>query len=345
MKKKLRQIKKSISEIDNKIIKICYNNTLLTSIYYFIKPSFWREEKAVLYGRYQYQKNSSASIGNIFFLRRSIHRLEKGILMRPRREVFAESYIYDTVNSYLKLKEDGGGWSTVDWAHDVLTNYFEVVNSAKSSKIKLAESKFNEFSFHPLRKKMMIPYNRDNKDKPNISIEEFEKLAIYRRSVRWFLEKPIKRSIIEKAVHVAGYSPSACNRIPYKFRVFDDFDKVKEIANCAMGTAGYLDNIPSIIAVVGDLSAYPNERDRHLIYIDSSLATMSFVYALELQGVSSCIINWPDIEKREKQISKILSLKPYERVTMLIAVGYEDNKGMVAFSKKKEITEMVSYNQ
>lgn len=110
------------------------------------------------------------------------------------------------------------------------------------------------------------------------------KLTKRRRSVRWF------------------QSPSACNRQPYEFRVFDHPDMVNEIVNYQMGTAGYKHNIPTIIAAVGNLDAYFNERDRHIIYIDASLACMSFMLALETLGLSSCAMNWPDVEAREKKM-------------------------------------------
>lgn len=108
-----------------------------------------------------------------------------------------------------------------------------------------------------------------------------------------------------------------------------------------MGTTGYADNIPLLIAVVGDLSAYFDERDRHVIYIDSSLSAMSFTLALETLGLSSCIINWPDIEIKEKKIQSILKLDNYQRVTMLISVGYADPEGMIPFSCKKDVKDAI----
>ena len=103
-----------------------------------------------------------------------------------------------------------------------------------------------------------------------------------------------------------------------------------------MGTAGFSENIPAIIAIVGDLSAYPEERDRHVIYIDGSLAAMQLMLALETLELSTCPINWPDIRNREKRIREIIKLKDYERIIMLMAVGYADPTGGIPYSQKKE---------
>ena len=152
------------------------------------------------------------------------------------------------------------------------------------------------------------------------------------------------RALIDRAVKVAGYSPSACNRQPFHFRIFDDPEEVQKVIKIPMGTVGFSHNVPGVIAVVGTLDAYFDERDRHIIYIDGSLASMSLIYALETQGVSSCSINWPDMPKHEKIIANVLGLKAYERVIMLIAFGYPDPSGMVPFSQKKTLNQLRSYN-
>jgi nitroreductase len=110
-----------------------------------------------------------------------------------------------------------------------------------------------------------------------------------------------------------------------------------------MGTDGYEHQIPGLIVIVGNLAAFFDQRDRHLIYIDGCLAAMGLVYALEAQGVNSCCINWPDLPDREAQMRRLLGMKPYERVVMLIAYGYADTEALVPFSAKRQIKDIRSY--
>ena len=86
---------------------------------------------------------------------------------------------------------------------------------------------------------------------------------------------------------------------------------------------------------MGDLSCYTEERDRHLIYIDASLAISQFMLALQTLGLSTCAINWPDVEERERELQKAIGLKKYERAVMFISVGYADSQGKVPYSQKK----------
>ncbi len=108
----------------------------------------------------------------------------------------------------------------------------------------------------------------------------------------------------------------------YRFVVVDDRDTIRRIADIPPGgTAGYAQNLVGLVVVVGDLSAYAHSRDRHLIYVDSSLASMGFLMAMQAQGLSTCCINWPDSAAADSRIAQILGLERYERTVMLIAYG------------------------
>lgn len=143
---------------------------------------------------------------------------------------------------------------------------------------------------------------------------------------------------------LAAQSPSSCNRQPYKYWFFDNTEQVEKLVKLPVGTGGFDYNIPVFAVVTGDLSAYFSERDRHGIYVDSSLSIMSFMYALETLGLSSCSLNWPDIEFRERKMEKALKLDKHERVIMCMAIGWPDLTGQVAFSQKQPLDELRKFN-
>ena len=62
--------------------------------------AFNREQSAVLRGRRNYYRNKSTARTTHVELRRNVHRLEKGLTMRPRRDVFARDYITETIEFY-----------------------------------------------------------------------------------------------------------------------------------------------------------------------------------------------------------------------------------------------------
>ena len=318
----------------------------LTSVVYLVDPAFRREQAAVASGFLSHHRQSNAEV-KFFLLRRNIHRIEKGLVMRPRRSAFALDYIRETVNHFdaaLVYGDSFSSWGDLSWAQDVLESYFQAVDSSpvvEAARLDFESAK-RDFVANSAPACKRVPYSRQNVSVP--SYESFYALARQRRSVRWFSGKPVERKLIDQAVKVAVQSPSACNRQPFVFRVFDDADMVKRLVKLPMGTAGFAHNIPVITIVVGDLSAYFGERDRHGIYVDASLASMSLMLALETVGLSSCPLNWPDVTSREREMSKLLDLKTHERVIMCIAIGYPDPEGLVAYSQKRSLDQARSYN-
>jgi len=336
-------LKMMLTYVDKKIISIARRSQWLAGLYYLIvSTQFRREMHAVLNGRFHFDNVKDRNKPHTFMLRRNIHRIEKGLCMVPRKPIFAAGYIEETVREFeicmsFQCIED----TEYEWVHDVLKHYFSVVE--KTSEINAARKIFDRARKDINRsiKTKKIPFAYKRIDAVGIKFDDFKTLCENRHSVRWFRSKRVPLHIIEQSIEVAVTAPSACNRQPFKFHIFDDPKQAKIIGSIPMGTIGFAENFQCIIVVVADLSAYPFEKDRHIIYIDSSLATMQLLLALELHGLSSCVINWPDIERHERQMAKKLQLETYQRPTMLISVGYAKQEGMIPFSDKKPLKDVV----
>ncbi len=341
----VERVRDQFLKFNRLIVSVCGRSAYLSRLYYLISSAFDNEHIAVLHGRKAYY-DSLRNIGKTCaLLRRNIHRLEKGLIMRPRRPVFAEKFIMETIDCYKRAVVSGNlDSSERKWASDVLSEYFSVVGS--TSRIDDARALYESISFYSdspgpapsignLNQVLFKPYPQSQLPKLDVKYESLHQLYLRRRSVRWFQDRCVSYDLIRMAANSASYAPSACNRQPYRFIFCGDKNRAVEISKCAGGTAGFAENLPSIVIVIGDLSAYPFERDRHLIYIDSSLAAMQFMLALETLGLSSCSINWPDVTSSEERLRRIVNLKIYERVVMLIAVGYADEEGGIPYSQKK----------
>ena len=352
--KALRYPKSVIREIiSDKLPRWSVNSKKMSALYYLLfDRSFDRELQAVLAGRIQHIDDTNKLKANYFLLVRNTHRLEKGLLMRPRRPIFGKDFITETVDSFSGIwtqEEHIGPNPQMKWFFDVLSEYFANMDLTDPL-IKAEEQRFREVVGRAKDPKQLningkrVPYLRLDQNKSSIDFEEFYKLCKQRRSVRWFLDKPVPRELIDKAIMSANQAPSACNRQPFEFRVFDDPEMVKEVVKFPMGTKGYGHSIQVMVVIVGNLDAYFDERDRHVMYIDASLASMSMMFALETMGLSSCSINWPDMEDREQKMESFLKLEKYQRPIMCMGIGYPDPEGLVAFSEKRPINQIRKYN-
>lgn len=321
-----------------------------SSLFYLFDRSFRLEHRAVLAGRARYYRTTRATGGSSAFLRRNVHRLEKGLVSRPRRPTFATSFIEETVRAFgERLAMHEGNLDDIGelrWANDVLVAYFDAVASAPA--IDRARSAFHravDGRGIQERARPLAPYIRDLQQGAAVSFDDFAALCVRRRSVRWFEQRPVPRELIDKAIWAAGQSPTACNRQPFQFLVYDDPDMVQRVAEIPGGAHGFAHNIPAIIVIVGRLGHFFSERDRHLIYIDSSLAAMSLMLGLETLGLSSVPINWPDVPTRERQMVKLIGLERDERVVMLVGVGFPDDSGLVPSSEKRILDDVRIYNR
>jgi nitroreductase len=316
-----------------------------TLYYTLFSDAFKREQALVSHGFKVYQQKEKLGTQE-FLLRRNIHMLEKGLTMRPRRPSFALDYITPTVTLFAALRGSEPpilSTAVESWAREVLEQYFDATADSGQPVIEAARGAFNRLGWDEASEGLSGPHAPDV-TAPPVTIDALTDLAVRRKSVRWFQQKPVPRDVVDRAMLVAREAPSACNRQPFSFRVFDDPEMVSAVAKIPMGTAGYGHNLPGIAVIVGDLSAFIDERDRHLIYTDGCLAAMSFLLGLEAQGVASVCINWPDIVERDKRMAKLLNLSSHERVVMLVGFGYADTEGMTPFSAKRRLTDLRSYN-
>lgn len=321
-----------------------------SSLYYLFDRSFRREHQAVLAAKWAYHRNLSARSGSSPMLRRNIHRIEKGLVSRPLRPVFAAGYIEETVRVFSSRVEAQFGeipaTGELRWAHDVLRHYFATVEERPA--VARARAAFEGVLADrtvATRPTAIAPYERDLAEPVPVGYDAFLALSVRRRSVRWFEQRPVPRDAIDRAILAAGYAPTACNRQPYRFLVYDEPELVSKVSTIPGGTRGFAHNFPVVVVLVGTLSAFFSERDRHLIYIDGSLAAMAFMYALETQGLSSCSINWPDLAGKERALARLIGLTPDERVVMLMAVGHPDPNGLVPSSEKRVLDDVRYFNR
>ena len=333
-----RQIKLSVTRL------LSAKRWLANFWYGLIKCQFSREIFVTKKGQLKHHSLNRLQRPNHARLRRNTHRLEKGLLMRPRRDRFAQAYLPELVSDYTaQVRFEEACTEELQWAHNVLAEYFAVVKddnliAEQRSIFEGTEHRFNEL-------KKYKPYARSDSPKDIPSWDSLNALSLRRRSVRWFKQQAVPRELLEQAIETASLSPSACNRQPFDIYVVDGQEQLNKIVHLPMGTKGWADNIPMFLVFVGDFSSFEHERDRHVPYIDSSLSAMSLMLALETLGLSSCPINWPDIEPREQKMAQLLKLKVWQRPIMCLAVGYADDDGHIAYSQKRTANQLIKYIQ
>ena len=341
----MRFLRRFLRKLDPTLAAIAARSRFGTALYYGIfRPDFIREQHSFAVARRAYEESLASPKGSMAILRRNVHRIEKGLLMRPRRVPFAFDYLGETVDAFVTASRSPLDPQELAWAGDVLAEYFAIHKEQEGAGHHAERFRVASADGNSRKETPQVPYLRDTETPLPVDLDALGTLAKHRRSVRWFLQKPVPRSAIDAAIEIGTQAPSACNRQPFGFRIFDDREIVKQVIDIPFGLAGYGHNVPVVIVVIGQQRHFFSERDRHLIYIDASLAVMGLLFGLEVQGLSSCCVNWPDIEENERRMAELLGLAPDERPVMLVALGYPDPQGLVARSVKKSLATIRRYN-
>ena len=181
--------------------------------------------------------------------------------MKPRRVPFAVSYIDETVAAFVvAVSAQSSAVASVEiaWANDVLVEYFDIHVHEES--VREIKSVFESVQLKGRHGSPRIPYRRDLSILPSVSFDALRALAKRRRSVRWFLPRPVERHLLDQALEVGALGPSACNRQPFQFRFFDDHDLVQKIIGISYGLAGYGHQVPVVAVVVGQQRHFFDER-------------------------------------------------------------------------------------
>lgn len=292
-----------------------------------------REASASIWG--QYFSLVGDDRAQLTSIRRDVHRIEKGLVMRPRRIPFGKDYVPGLIEAISRQVERAAIPSEdLAWANDVLSSYFDVTAEASDHWLTTARTRYEGLSVTALRQGL-VPAPRSSAPEADVSIDALQSLAVRRRSVRWFTAQPVDRETVDRALRVAGQSPSACNRQNIRFHLVYGCDNTDPVLKTVGGTRGFSAQVPAAAIVIGRMAGYRHTFDRHAIFVDGGLASMSFLFALETLGLSSCCINWPDVASRYQAIQEYVALEPDEQIIMLIAFGHADPEGLVPSSHKR----------
>ena len=188
-------------------------------------------------------------------------------------------------------------------------------------------------------------------------MSEVQNNIIGRRTVYRFIEKKIKKEILDNAFEAARFAPSHKNTNPWRFYVMgettrnllipivEDLSRKKCIDNALEISADILERarnkilkIPVLVAVTSQLSPknlFRQEED----YAASVCAIHNFILSLWGEGIG-CQWSTGSIT-RHKVIYDALGIsKEKERVIGLLKIGYPEK---IPEPKKKELSEIRFY--
>lgn len=139
-----------------------------------------------------------------------------------------------------------------------------------------------------------------------------------RRSIRKYTCKEVNPDLVDEVIRAGMYAPSASNKQPYHFMVFNDKEKIAQV-KALHPYAKTLETAPVCIMVCGDTQ---QEMADGFYVCDCSAVCENMLLAAKSLGLDTCwmgIYPWQDLTKN---MSKFFDLPENVVPFALIALGY-----------------------
>ena len=172
-----------------------------------------------------------------------------------------------------------------------------------------------------------------------------------RHSVRDFLPRAIPQDILEKILEAGRLAPSAQNRQPWRYIVFTDPAKIKNLAK-QTGLIGmsnfFIKSAPCVIVACADMKKNVRINDQDYYLVDTAISCQQMMLTAWQYGIGSCWL----AAFSEKVLAKYLEIPNPWRIVALSPFGYpKEGKGiyskalstLAGSSKRLPLSQIVDY--
>jgi len=168
-----------------------------------------------------------------------------------------------------------------------------------------------------------------------------DKLILYRRSKRKYLEKPINIEKIGEILDLSRYAASAGNLQNWKFIVVSDQQTKNQVSQACLEQY-WMNAAPVFIVIVGDIDKatrmYGKKAESYTIQSCSNAATLMQLKAVDL-GLATCWVGSFD----EKAIQRILKLPERLKPIVILTLGYSGEESIK--KKMNHLTNIVYFDR
>jgi nitroreductase len=153
------------------------------------------------------------------------------------------------------------------------------------------------------------------------NLSEIEKVIKGRRSVRFWNDQPVDLEKIKEIINIAKWSPSSCNRQPWKFLILtkkEDIDRLKDLTN-----QDFFTKAPLVIIPLANMEKYADDSNSYA-YIDIGIITQSLLLLLHSNKLGACCMGVQHKKQNKQNVKKFkkrFNIKDKYEPFLFIPVG------------------------
>lgn len=180
---------------------------------------------------------------------------------------------------------------------------------------------------------------RDLVDTPEV----FERFFTTRHSIRDFDSTPVDREKLMKAIQLAQYAPSACNRQGVRVYVIEGRKLLKDTAPWLDSIGDFSASIDKFLIIAAKQSIY-DISERYQYVVNASIYAAYLSLTLHAMQIGSCVIQRPVTQsKKWEEIRKMYKIAADEQIIMLIGIGNLKEETVVPVSYRLPYDALARY--
>lgn len=222
---------------------------------------------------------------------------------------------YAIVKAYIKYKKSVG-----ENLENIEQRFNNIVSNCKIDIEKLDSYKAGK-----------IVYNKEQLECRNP--EEIEFFIKNCHSIRNYASMPVSEADICKAISLANYAPSACNRQPVKCYYTLDLDKINKIDKIIPGNVPIRGTTPNYIVVTSQMTHFGRDEYNQW-YVNGGIYLAYLREALCVYNVGNCIYQW-GLTADDKTMREIYDIPKSEVIIGVVGIGYYDDESHCICAQRK----------
>lgn len=274
---------------------------------------------------------------------RYVHSIEKGLSIEsPRAEFGYEKILtlHGWIKEYLQFKDIDK--TCVYMAADALESYCAYhksigVETDKVKEVGKIASELTKIKLLDNVEGIFGGIRTIKKSDQTFDALEVEKFFKSRHSVRQYSKEPVSQELINKALELAQYAPSACNRQAVRAYAINTDRFIEVYKTNLQGMGGFIENSDKVILITGKISSYEAVEYKQFI-VSAGIFAGYLSLALHGLGLGACVcqqILRPN-EKWEEFCLKN-NIPNDEQIICLVVVGNMNEETVVPISNRFDL--------
>ena len=275
------------------------------------------------------------------------HVIEKGLSLDDCRAGFGVPKVRALLNKIKVFTEKYSDQELLVFSLSIIRRYVEFnrVNNSLDPEIEstfssLAQKVSQWEDYKSLCGGEVIATKKEIIKATSIPFLEFVKA---RHSLRSFTGEPVQKELLLKALEMASFTPSACNRQPWGAYVFTKKENIIKILDIQTGARQFKDKVGALIIVTSTMKAFFGGENNQW-YVNGGMYSMSLIYAIHSLGLGCIPLNMGIPQKSIDDIWSAGHIDSSQVPVLLIAVGHLPEEFKVAKSCRFPISDYTTFD-